>query len=120
MDNIIKILSYIIVCGSVIALAVKFIIWLFKKGKNTEKAEHTVQELCEEVKGLKKALDKIVDTSTDHDYRIKQCEDNIAGNHEKVMLELEKLSKEVQEFRHDNSKIMTKLIETINNVTMKE
>ncbi len=105
--------------GAVIALAVKFIMWLFKKGKTTEKAEHTVQSLCEEVKELKLVVDKVLDTSTDHDYRIKQCEDNIAGNHDKVMLELEKLSKEVQEFRHDNSNIMTKLIETINNVTMK-
>lgn len=119
MENIIKIASYIIVCSSVVALAVKFIVWLYKKGRTSEKAEYTVQSLCEELKELKLVVDKILDTSVDHDYRIKQCENNIDDNHNKVMLELEKLSKEVQEFRQDNNSIMSKLIETINNVSMK-
>lgn len=118
METIIKITSYIISAGAVIALATKFVLWLYKKGRNTEKADNKVEALEHEIEGMKNLLNKVVDTTSDHSYRIKQCENSIEANHSSVMIELEKLSKEVQEFRSDNTKIMTKLIDTINNVTI--
>ncbi len=119
MTGTLEILKSIMSVAEVVTILYKLVMYIYNKAKKNVKEELTVSDLCDHVEILEKKIEEHIESVKDHDNRIDQCEKNISDNHSSVMLKLGELSKEVQEFRHDSSKIMTKLIETINNVTMK-
>ncbi len=116
MTEIIEVLKYILSIGAVITLLYKLGCYFINRVKKDVKEEQTVSDLCLHIEKLEKTVNDNSNHIQDHELRITSNE----SSHENVLIKIQELSLAVENFRKDNTEIISKLIDTINSDKLKE